>query len=389
MGGDTSERRAAQQLRVEAEREALLKSLDKQDERLRLRALDKVAAAQKRLANTFDPRPARREMYDDRTLQMAAQVPGPGEYTPRLRDKDKDMGKTFGVPPSASVSGASSIGEHRYVRDAGSPDAWKVKTAAMQPGPASYSPLRPKGSCGSTFGLPPELRGSKEVPSAHDISKMVDHLRELPAPDAYSPRNPMEKNKGFRMVPSKALSSLEQVMQASAKVPGPGRYESDAALSAGRSTVMGAGGTMKSELDITMERAKQLPGPGAYAAYSQLRSKGSPRFSSAGGLSLIEAIQVEARVRGPSRLFRPAPLPLAVLACPPAHSSHHHTLLPSAALTITSTCNPRVWHRPSPGRAPTTQPPLSPRSSRCRGTCAMWSRAPKAVARVRSSRVEV
>ena len=167
---------------------------------------------------------------------------------------------------------------------------------------------------GSTFGLPPELRGAKDVPSAHDMSKMVEHLRDLPAPDAYSPRDPMAKNKGFRMVPSKALSTLEQVMQDAAKVPGPGRYESDGWLSSGRSTVMGSGQVM-SELDVTMERSKQVPGPGAYAAYSQLRSKGSPRFGTAGGLSMIEAIQQDAKVRARS-------LPLAERASAQASRAH-------------------------------------------------------------------
>ena len=103
MGGDSTERRREKMQRVEAERAELLKHLQKQDERLRLTALEKQVAAQKRLADAFDPRPARRKMYDDNVLAMAAKIPGPGEYTPRLRDKDSS-GKTFGATPFASFT---------------------------------------------------------------------------------------------------------------------------------------------------------------------------------------------------------------------------------------------------------------------------------------------
>ena len=58
--GDPHERRAVQRQRVEAERAALVKHLEKQDARLRQTALEKQAAVQKRLASAFDPRPTRR-----------------------------------------------------------------------------------------------------------------------------------------------------------------------------------------------------------------------------------------------------------------------------------------------------------------------------------------
>lgn len=280
-----------------AERDALVKHIQEQDHRLHLKRLEKKAAVQRRQREEYDPKPARRKMYDDHSLSLAAQVPGPGTYTPRMQAKDSSSGVTFGAQPFASVSGSSSA----FDRDSGSPDAWKVKAAAQQPGPASYTPARQRTVCGTTFGLPPALGGSKKVPSAHDMSKMVAHLRDLPAPDAYSPRQPT-KNQGFRMVPSKAMSSLEHVIKEATKVPGPGRYDLSASLSGGRSTVIANGGQVKSELDVIQARARQVPGPGAYPHHSQLRSKGSPRFSSAGGLSLIEAIQLEARVSVQSRL---------------------------------------------------------------------------------------
>ena len=160
---------------------------------------------------------------------------------------------------------------------------------------------------GSTFGLPPTLRGSKPVPSAHDMGKMVAHLRDLPGPGAHSPRNPMEKNKGFRMVPSKALTNLEMVIRDAGEVPGPGRYDLDGALASGRSASLGGGGLVKSDLEQQMERAKELPGPGAYSHASQLRAKGSPRFSKAGGLSLIETIQAESRTKPGPGTYHPTP----------------------------------------------------------------------------------
>ena len=288
-----------------------MKHLAKQDERLRLVALQKEVAREKRLADQYDPRPARRKMYDDNALSMAAQIPGPGTYTPRLQGKDS-CGKTFGATPFASQSGTGAAGGSQvYDRDAGSLDAYKVKVAAMQPGPASYSPERPRGSQGSTFGLPPALRElpgrHKIAPDAHDMAKMVSHLRDLPAPDAYSPRDPMQKNKGFRIVPSKAPSMLEQVVQEAQKVPGPGTYDLTTSLSTGRSSVIGGGGNVKSELELAMDLARHLPGPGAYQHASELRSVGSPRFSNAAPLTMIEAIQMDARTRPGPDAYHPTP----------------------------------------------------------------------------------
>lgn len=309
MGGDHKEAERKLKLKRKEEahqqaNDALVKHIQEQDMRLRNTRLQKQAAARKRMEDAFDPRPAQRKMHQDTMLAMAAQVPGPGTYTPRLRVKDSS-GCTFGATPFVSIGGGSC--SVVYDREAGSPAAWKVKTAAAQPGPASYSPSPSRRSMGSTFGLPPELRGGKDVPSAHDMSKMVAHLRDLPAPDAYSPRNPVETNKGFRMVPSKAKTMLEHVIEEGSKVPGPGKYDLSSGLSAGRSTILGGAGLVKSELDLLMDCAKEVPGPGAYQHASTMRSKGSPRFSNAGGLSLIEAIQVEARKTPGPAAYHPTP----------------------------------------------------------------------------------
>ena len=64
---------------------------------------------------------------------------------------------------------------------------------------------------------------------------------------------------------------------------------------------------VKSELEIVMERAKEVPGPGAYKHASHLRSRGSPRFASAGGLTMFEAIQVEARAKPGPGTYHPTP----------------------------------------------------------------------------------
>jgi hypothetical protein len=201
------------------------------------------------------------------------------------------------------------------------------------------------------------------VPSAHDMSKMVDHLRDLPAPDAYSPRNPTEKNKGFRMVPSKALSNLDMVMQKATKVPGPGAYDLSASLSSGRSTVIANGGQVKSELDEIQARARHVPGPGAYPHVSQLRSRGSPRFSSAGGLSLIEAIQVEARVRNILRSM---------------YRTHRERASPRSVRCLLLTCDllnaMRVYRRQSLGRGLITRRQRLTRSRRRAATCVPQSK---------------
>jgi len=292
---------------AEAEREALVKHLEEQDARLNRSRMHKEALMAKRQADAWDPTPARRVMYDDKMCAQKAEIPGPAEYSPRLMVKDSEAGKTFGASPfmhnsSQTASQMSSLPD----RDAGSLDAYRVKVASQMPGPASYSPRLTgnRGLGGSTFGLPPELRHGKVVPDAHDMSRMVTHLRDLPAPDAYSPLDPMAKNKGFRMVQPLNSGRSSSSTRGEMVVPGPGTYNLSSGLSAGRATVLRGGGKVKSELDMEMDRARDLPGPGAYDHASSLRSKGSPRFSKAGGNSLIEAIQVEARKKpGPDAYF--------------------------------------------------------------------------------------
>ena len=92
------------------------------------------------------------------------------------------------------------------------------------PGSTIYSPRKVVHgySGGRTFGLPDHLRPTS-VPSAHDISYMVKHLDGLPGPDAYSPREPMHaKDCNRPFIPSKARTTLEQVMLDATQVPGPG-----------------------------------------------------------------------------------------------------------------------------------------------------------------------
>ena len=179
---------------AEAARASLLRKIAQDDARLRLMQLDSRAAMEKRQADLFDPRPARRKMYDDHVLELASQIPGPGEYTPRLWNKDS-AGKTFGGTGSLIFGGSSCGGS-----SVGSP-------RSSAPGPASYSPgprldSLQRSPRASTFGLPPHLSHGRQPPSAHDMSTMVKHLVGLPGPGAHSPRDPMEKNKGFRIKPS-------------------------------------------------------------------------------------------------------------------------------------------------------------------------------------------
>ena len=291
-----AEMRARKERRVEEERRTLLKHLELQDGRLKQRTMMKQAAREKRIAEAFDPTPVRRKMYDDQMLEVAAQVPGPGTYVPGFGDKKESIGKTFGPAPGLSTT--SSVieinGTPGY--DMSNTETWKLLQASRQPGPSTYSPLRPRHAAGTTFGLPPEqLKGGKEsIPSAHDMGKMVSHLKGLPGPGAHSPRLP-EKSRGFHMRPSKALSTLEKAMEASAKIPGPGTYDLDEGLAAGHSYSLAgrAGGTTA---DQAMEISRHVPGPGAYKHYSQLKMYGSPAWGQNAQPSLIETIQRESRV---------------------------------------------------------------------------------------------
>ena len=317
-----AEMRARKERRVEEERRTLLKHLELQDGRLKQRTMMKQAAREKRIAEAFDPTPVRRKMYDDQMLEVAAQVPGPGTYVPGFGDKKESIGKTFGPAPGLSTT--SSVieinGTPGY--DMSNTETWKLLQASRQPGPSTYSPLRPRHAAGTTFGLPPEqLKGGKEsIPSAHDMGKMVSHLKGLPGPGAHSPRLP-EKSRGFHMRPSKALSTLEKAMEASAKIPGPGTYDLDEGLAAGHSyslagrtstravvrvrrpsfrkdgdTEFFAGRAGGTTADQAMEISRHVPGPGAYKHYSQLKMYGSPAWGQNAQPSLIETIQRESRV---------------------------------------------------------------------------------------------
>ena len=134
---DHSSREAERKLKIEraeaanlAARERLLQHIQAQDKRLRNNILEKKAAAQKRLADAFDPRPMRRKMYDDHALSIAAQVPGPGTYNAKIIAKDSS-GKTFGPKKIINADGTISVAS--FDRDAGSVDAYRVKVAAEQP----------------------------------------------------------------------------------------------------------------------------------------------------------------------------------------------------------------------------------------------------------------
>lgn len=269
--------------------------------------LETKAAVEKRQADAFDPTPARRKMWDDRGLELASQVPGPGEYTPRLSNKDSAT-KTFGSGVGSSIIWGSRTG---------SPQNWSIKDAKQTPGPASYSPqltAQPQRSTrSSTFGLPPHLSHGRVAPSAHDATTMVAHLRALPAPDAYSPRDPMAKHKGFRIKPSTARSKLEDVMLSAARIPGPGTYEHVPTLKGFNSTYLKGRSTgihegdIKSDMELGMERARTVPGPGAYEHFGQLRSVGAPKFGTGPQGGLIEAIQKSAATRPGPDAYHPSP----------------------------------------------------------------------------------
>jgi hypothetical protein len=359
-----AEMRARKERRVEEERRTLLKHLELQDGRLKQRTMMKQAAREKRIAEAFDPTPVRRKMYDDQMLEVAAQVPGPGTYVPGFGDKKESIGKTFG--PAPGLSKTSSVieinGTPGY--DMSNTETWKLLQASRQPGPSTYSPLRPRHAAGTTFGLPPEqLKGGKEsIPSAHDMGKMVSHLKGLPGPGAHSPRLP-EKSRGFHMRPSKALSTLEKAMEASAKIPGPGTYDLDEGLAAGHSYSLAgrAGGTTA---DQAMEISRHVPGPGAYKHYSQLKMYGSPAWGQNAQPSLIETIQRESRVSVCTN---------ALPVCPVLH---------------TLTCSPSVHcnNRPSPAPAHTIRRQPLRRSSRRSATCAALREARRAQREAASSR---
>ena len=283
----------------ENEKNALALHLAEVDQRLLVNQLRKEAERQKRQADAWDPTPKVRPMYGDADIRRSTAVPGPGAHSPRLAAVEQSFGTTF-------AASQFRVGQE-FDRGAGSPDRWKLKGAADQPGPASYTLQSPRGGDhnkpGRSFGLPPELQaswqGETPVPDAHDMNRMVRHLRDLPAPDAYSPRNSKqgpEPNKAFRMQvrsephclypsappplqlctsppqrllsispwlitsltssrtqPSKTLTPLEVEMKEAGAKPGPGQYEPS--LPAGRSTMIGGSGELTSEIDRIMKQS--------------------------------------------------------------------------------------------------------------------------------------
>lgn len=266
------------------------------DQRLLVQSLRKEADRQKRNLDAWDPTPKVRPMYGDADIKRSTAVPGPGAHSPRLAAVEQSFGTTF-------AASQFRVGQE-FDRGAGSPDRWKLKGAADQPGPASYTLQSPRGGDhnkpGRSFGLPPELQaswqGDTPVPDAHDMNRMVRHLRDLPAPDAYSPRNSKQgplPNKAFRMQPSKTLTPLEVEMKEAGAKPGPGQYEPS--LPAGRSTMIGGSGELTSEIDRIMKASAHVPGPGKYTHYSQLRGTGAPKFGKGSVPSFIEQVMKDSK----------------------------------------------------------------------------------------------
>ena len=178
-----AEMRARKERRVEEERRTLLKHLELQDGRLKQRTMMKQAAREKRIAEAFDPTPVRRKMYDDQMLEVAAQVPGPGTCVPGLWRQE-------GVDRQDVRSGAGTLETSSVIEINGTPgydmsntETWKLLQASRQPG-LDVLAVAPAARGRHDLGLPPEqLKGGKEsIPSAHDMGKMVSHLKGLPGP---------------------------------------------------------------------------------------------------------------------------------------------------------------------------------------------------------------
>jgi hypothetical protein len=278
------ERKARAEAAKDLERDSLAKHLSRVDQRLEQRALEKEASLKKRQHENFDPTPKLRPMYDDHRLASAAQIPGPGTYTPRSKAIG-EFGTTFAKSDFSP--------EMTHDRGAGSPDRWKLRNAMNEPSPASYNTAPRRGVAGTTFGLPPELLSGRVVPDAHNMMQTVAYLAEIPGPGAHSPRNMNQKKNACRWVPGKTYSGLELAIAQSAKVPGPGTYEPS--KGSNRSTVLGKDGG-KSLIESIQEQSAWVPGPGAYQHHTQLRSRGSPRFGRGGGTkSLIEQVMAEAK----------------------------------------------------------------------------------------------
>jgi hypothetical protein len=274
--------------KIEAERDELEQHLASVDERLKLQKMAAEAKEIKRMVKVFQMaqrEPPRRKMYDDKELAEKATIPGPGTYTPRLTNLNDGhaifSGKTFGA--------AKYDPAIKYDKMKGTQDSYMEKMAPFQPGPGSYSPRSKNTGLGkiraipveTSFGLPPRLMEKyphAEVPSAHDMGRMVAHLRDMPGPGAHTPREP-RRSLGFWMGPP----SRRTIVPIDGGPPGPGTYESPIGVlsdqaSGPSATLCGLIPAM-SQLEMAIVHGKTVPGPGRYDVPSTMRSKGSPRFS--------------------------------------------------------------------------------------------------------------
>ncbi len=287
--------------KIQAEREELERHLASVDERLKKQRMAVQAQEVKRQTRVFleaQREPPRRKMYDDKELAQKALIPGPGTYTPRLMREA--AGKTFGA--------AKYDPAVKYDKNQGSFDSFKEKMAYSQPSPASYSPRnefsglgqgRTSHHAGSTFGLPPRLMETyphAEVPSAHDMERMVSHLREIPGPGSHTPREPQPRNLAFRMAtPSGARGALN------GGTPGPGSYESPIGVAStqatGRSPTLSGPVAAMSQLEMAMVLSKTVPGPGRYESPTTMRSKGAPRFSPGKEIDFIQSVMNDAKTK--------------------------------------------------------------------------------------------
>ena len=326
----------------EEELAALMQEVAAKERRMAERALNKQALKTKRQADAWDPTPTPRPMADDHRLKMSARDPGPGAHSPRsecFRCAYTQTHTTSDLlsllltcinpsPTSHSTDFGTTFARSqfspraKYDKGAGSPDRWALNAAKDRPGPPTYNVkiksrsngFVPSGTAptGTTFGLDPSL-GRGKPKDAHDIMQTVEYLRDLPAPDMYSPDilEPI-KVPCVKIMPTKELSTLERAMANSALVPGPGAYEEQEQLNKTTSSKMvppSKKAVGQTELDKVMHWAAQLPGPGAHDHKTTLRSTGSPRiknnYNTTKGSSMIEAIQAEAKLKpGPGAYHR-------------------------------------------------------------------------------------
>lgn len=222
------ERAAAEK---ELGRQRLIQQIEFKEQRRKAQVLYKEAQEAKRQHEAWDPTPVARAMYDDQELRARAAIPGPGSYTPKSEPGIRlTVGRTIG-----------GVGVD-------------FESKTRSPGPAAYLPVHVPPPSGSTFGLPPKLRKGRfkggEVPSAHDIGYMVDHLRDLPAPGHYHPRNHLARNRGFYMHRPKQASATSP----SSTTPGPGTYNTAGNMIGKAPKFSGAGG--KTSLDQAIHQVR-------------------------------------------------------------------------------------------------------------------------------------